>query len=885
MKLPSYVFITAAVFTLFVTGIQPAFSDDSDEYEKILTRGQRQLKARDFEAATASFTAVLRDYPNVYEAYLMRAESRIGLKDLDGALKDYDQAIKINPNVVEAYFKRGELKESQGNQKEAIDDYTQALSLNPKDVRATLLLANALKKNGDNAKAGDVYANAMKLDANSIQARRDHAFCKMKVNDYDGAIEDYNYLLRKYKTQAFSVHYDLAQALLMKGDKDGARDQFNQIVAYYSKTISRSQPKGEDYLKRGLAYFELGEQQNAVSDLEKAVSLLPGDANARCQLGHARLVGDDTAGAIKDLNEALKLDSKLTQGYFDRGSAHLSEGDFAAAKIDLDSALSVEKNAQGYLNRALARLGLGDTSNALKDVIEAKKIDPKTIDAKQRQISDLLAKAGSSDAKDLLTAQYLEQLALLDLADNKLDSAETFIKRAIVIQEQKLSEADPRRAISLMLLGNVNLERRSMLKAEALFRSALARLHNNPDAAKYAVFNLEECAKVLLRSSSYEQAGSILSDTRLERSARGIHEPVLTGDLSRQADHALDVYRQKRRQEQQTSLTASVERNKIEAQQVATTVATPAKKDERPIVKRIIETPVRDKWAVIIGISAFKDPNINLHFAAKDAQDFYDFLVKEKNFAPDHVQLLTDSLATRANILSVLGNKWLPRVAEPNDLVVIYFSTHGSPSSLDVGGVNYLVAHDTDVNDLYATGIAMQDLARIIKARVHSDRVMLVLDACHSGGAAPSSKGLGRTGNIDVEQIMQGTGQMVISSSEPDQVSWESKRYSGSVFTRHLIEGLRANGQLTRLGNAFTILQSETQREVLRDRGILQTPVMKSQWEGTDLIIGAPPAAPSPGLREVVLPDIPKPTPVASHPKPRAKSGGKTMGSTSRGAR
>jgi hypothetical protein len=352
-----------------------------------------------------------------------------------------------------------------------------------------------------------------------------------------------------------------------------------------------------------------------------------------------------------------------------------------------------------------------------------------------------------------------------------------------------------------------------------------------------------------MQAGNYEQAGSILADTRLQRSASGLSEQVLTGDLGRQADHALDVYRQKRKQDTQPSL--------------VTKAITPEK---AAASKKLIETPIRDKWAVIIGISTFKDPKINLHFAAKDAQDFRDFLVKERNFAPDHVQLLTDGTATRANILSVLGNKWLPRVAEQNDLVIIYFSTHGSPSSMDIGGLNYLVVHDTDVNDLYATGIAMQDLARIIKARVHSERIMLVLDACHSGATVPSAKGLARVGNIDADQLMQGTGQLVISSSQPDEVSWESKRYDGSVFTKHLIEGLRKNGEQTKLGDAFNVLEEETAREVLRDRGASQTPVMKSQWEGTDLVIGAPPTAPTPGLTDVELPDTQKPA-TPTHPQ------------------
>ncbi len=42
------------------------------------------------------------------------------------------------------------------------------------------------------------------------------------------------------------------------------------------------------------------------------------------------------------------------------------------------------------------------------------------------------------------------------------------------------------------------------------------------------------------------------------------------------------------------------------------------------IDKLRINGPIGDKWAVVIGISDFKDKSINLKYAAKDAQDFCD---------------------------------------------------------------------------------------------------------------------------------------------------------------------------------------------------------------------------------------------------------------------
>jgi uncharacterized caspase-like protein len=142
----------------------------------------------------------------------------------------------------------------------------------------------------------------------------------------------------------------------------------------------------------------------------------------------------------------------------------------------------------------------------------------------------------------------------------------------------------------------------------------------------------------------------------------------------------------------------------------------------------------------------------------------------------------------------------------------------------------------------------MQDLTRVIKGRVHSDRVVLVLDACHSGAAEAGGKGLVRQGNVNADEVAQGTGQLVISSSSPSQVSWESRNYQNSVFTRCLIDALRKNGNATTLGDAFQSMRDQVQEQVLKERGVLQTPVLKSRWKGSDLRLSTPASNPRVGM-------------------------------------
>lgn len=876
----------------------PAWAD-SKSYQKDLSRGLFQMNKKDYESAVASFTLVLRDNPTIYEAYLNRAQGRSELRDFEGALADYDQAIKLNPNVVESYIKRADLHTKMGNYQPAVDDYSLALRLSPKNVDAILNRGAAYKKIGDYQKAINDFSSALKLEAGSYEAIKERADCRAKANDLDGAIEDYEFLLKKNKYSATALRFNLGEVFLAKGAKGSADENFKQVIAYYNKNLKGSRKNGNDLLQRGLAYAKLGEIDKAISDLQEASAWKSDEAVTKYNLGRLKLIKGDSKGAIADLTEAIRLNPKYSPALMDRASAYAAAGEYMNAQKDLDAALTGEKTVEGFYNRAMARLAIGDSSGAVSDIVEAKNYGAQYVTNKKAQLQEQISAKESKGERDIALSDLLEQVVLIELGENNGDVAEALEKRALGIKEKQLSKHDPKLAHSYMMLGRVYMKKKSPTKAEALFRTAMTRLKGTTDGTqKFAIFNLEDCAKLLMQSSQQEEAGAILVDTRMARAVSSMNDRAFSGDISRKAERAIEAYKKRKRAAEQKELAEQVQPEGSESMTVrrvdaepGTTVASTATSSANAVSaantalsdKKVTNKPIRDKWALIVGISNFKDSSINLHYCAKDAKDFYDFLVTEKNFAPDHVQLLTDNTATRANILSLLGNKWLPRVAEPDDLVVIYFSSHGSPSSLDVGGVNYLVAHDTDINDLYVTGIAMQDLSRIIKERVHCDRVMVLLDACHSGVAAPSSKGLARSGNVNVDTIVQGTGQLVLSSSSPDQRSWESKRYQGSVFTKHLIEGLRKDGKMTRLGEAFNYLNEEVQREVMRDRGVLQNPVMKSKWEGDDLVIGVPAAKPSRGLGNIELPDQARAV-TTSNAEP-AKPAAKPKASSTRRAR
>lgn len=303
----------------------------------------------------------------------------------------------------------------------------------------------------------------------------------------------------------------------------------------------------------------------------------------------------------------------------------------------------------------------------------------------------------------------------------------------------------------------------------------------------------------------------------------------------------------------------------------ATDVAAPSTASVSPTATEI-NRPIRDKWALVVGVSKFQNKTVPpLRYAAKDARDFRNFLVNEANFAPDHVRLLLDEDATQRRVVSELGSKFLVRVAKSDDVVVLFFSTHGSPSQMDVKGKNFLLSTDSDPDDLFATGIKMDDLMVYAKERINCDRIFVVLDACHASGIAPGEKGVGRVPVIDPEELSQGSGKLIICSSSPEESSWESKRYQNGVFTRKLLEGLRANGKRTTLGEAFQFVEKSVAAEVQEDYAAKQTPIMRSKWNGNDLVLAVPSAAPQAVPTSVTSGLLPDSTLPKVQPKPVLK--------------
>jgi hypothetical protein len=288
--------------------------------------------------------------------------------------------------------------------------------------------------------------------------------------------------------------------------------------------------------------------------------------------------------------------------------------------------------------------------------------------------------------------------------------------------------------------------------------------------------------------------------------------------------------------------------------------------------------PVRRRYALVAGIGEFlygqsaANPRgiTPLQFAARDAASFHRFLVDPRRggFPAENVIFLTDRDATLANITAGLAR--IRERAEPDDLVAVYLSSHGTPPD-KFGGV-FVVAYDTQVQPreaVWRTAVS-ETLLRDFVENLRAKRLVMILDTCYSNGAyravpgflPPGGKSLGAgeeegyglsagfgrrlLGAKDLVAegpsappaaapgAAEGWGKVLIGASGAGERSWESDQLNNSIFTYYYLEGLnRGNGSVRQ---AFYHAKPLVSQRVKQEKGvdIDQTPqAMATQpnWE------------------------------------------------------
>jgi tetratricopeptide (TPR) repeat protein len=197
-------------------------------------------------------------------------------------------------------------------------------------------------------------------------------------------------------------------------------------------------------------------------------------------------------------------------------------------------------------------------------------------------------------------------------------------------------------------------------------------------------------------------------------------------------------------------------------------------------------------FALLLGVSKFKKPELNLQYANADATTFAELLQSPLggSVPKENILLLTDERAT-TGALRLGFNDFLNRRAGKNDTVIILIAGHGTveaPGSKSA----FILSHDADPQDLKSTALGVNELQDLFTKQLQNvARVVLFVDVCKAGAiSAMSTANMAST----VESLGGVPGKLFgYLASQPNQVSIEGPQFGGGhgVFSYFILKGMQ----------------------------------------------------------------------------------------------
>jgi len=280
-------------------------------------------------------------------------------------------------------------------------------------------------------------------------------------------------------------------------------------------------------------------------------------------------------------------------------------------------------------------------------------------------------------------------------------------------------------------------------------------------------------------------------------------------------------------------------------QNTITIVATDNENLQSKLYIFVERTPQTGKfYACFIGINNYHHYK-PLIYAVRDAESYANYLKESMNITDNNIYKILNEDATDKNIKSILGTK-LKNMAGKKDTVLIFYAGHGGieKNSQNHDGLEkYLLPVNAKPDDLFSTAISFNEI-RTIFNRIKSERIIFIIDSCFSGSASgPKIVSLGLRSSIDkniYQRLIQGKGRVIITSSEPNEVSIEDIKFGGGhgVFTYYWLESLKGHADLNNDGY-ITISEaySYTYKKVVKETDQNQHPMKIGKFSG-DIYIG-----------------------------------------------
>lgn len=310
------------------------------EREALAFRGRYSLWHENYQQADSFLTEAMLHGGRTADNFISRAQARHGMNHFNDALSDYDEALRLVPEHFVAHYNRGLLLALVGADNRALDDFDFVINLEPNNTLAIYNRAQLRERVGDYTGAESDFTALIEAYPDFMYGYAARARCRRRLGKTALAIKDETVVQRTN----LNIVYGSQKRKPVKEVRrrsDHELDRYQELVEverdstyhYISEVAGRIQDRDVEHTL--LPPFPTEEIQHVLAEA-------PTNAGANAQLRynsgcmHAGIGLTDTA--IEDFSEAIQLNPRLGQAWYNRALLLIKEGRNSEAATDLSKA-------------------------------------------------------------------------------------------------------------------------------------------------------------------------------------------------------------------------------------------------------------------------------------------------------------------------------------------------------------------------------------------------------------------------------------------------------------------------------------------------------------------------------------------------------------------
>ncbi len=323
----------------------PAAADRRTDAQAWFAQGQTALQAGDLEAAEAAFRRVLVADPRACSAYANLGVIAMRRKDWEHAIELLHRAEKLEPKMAGIRLNIGLVEYRRGNYAAAIAPLASVLRDQPDSQQARYLLGlcQVFTKH---------YADAVTV-LEPLWPEKSNDVLYLYLLDIAAQESGQKELDEKILSRMTSVGQGIAEFHLILGKAHLNREETEQAIAELERAVTLNPNLPFLHFNLGMAYERSGDYERAESEFRRDIALEPDLAD-----NYARMGRDEDAE--RAFREALKRDSKMASAYAGLAKLYQKQQKLEPALKMADAALRLSPDYEGghYLRgRILMQLG------------------------------------------------------------------------------------------------------------------------------------------------------------------------------------------------------------------------------------------------------------------------------------------------------------------------------------------------------------------------------------------------------------------------------------------------------------------------------------------------------------------------------------------------